>query len=718
MSPGSAHDKANTVLVVAGWEVVPDRHVVRREGVETALEPRLMAVLMHLANRPGQVISRADLLAAVWGETVIQEEALTQAVSQLRRLLGDDSRAPTVIETIPKQGYRLIAAVTRVSAASAAPVPAAGIGGQSAPQVSRPRAQTDRRAWSRLLTWVAAGAVIMVLAALVVIPAVRGPHEAPDTASRPPLPPERPLTSLPGDEAHPAVSPDGQLVAFAWRAETTAPFKLQLQRLGKSDTTALTGGAGDDLSPAWSPDGERIAYVHHDEDGYRVRVVAAIGGPVQELGPVHWVLGDLDWAPDGRSIIYAAKDKQEAPMQLWDLAVVDGSVHAVTTPEQLARGDNYPRLSPDGTQLAFVRGDRGAARDVYVMPALGGPPARVTHGFFSCGGLAWSADGQSLILAATWRGPYELWRVPVTGGQPELLPFKGHRLLHPSVDGKAGLVFVDHVLDTELMLGGRDQAPAAVTVAPSTRLDMSGRFAPDGRRVLFISERGGSRELWLLDRTDGTVRQLTTAIGDALGKPRWSPDGRRVAVNAARDGLLQVVVVDVASGLQRQVTAGPGHFRLGHWSADGQWLYYSRENGPLWQIARVRVDGTGAVDVPLDGCLSLCEQPDGLLYYFKETADGLFRRAPGQAEELAVGPDELSDTVNLELTDSGYWFIRSGDAAAGLCFQAFAGGAPQEMFSLPGDATGEFDVSADGREYLYTAVKQSGSDLVIVPDFR
>ena len=70
-----------------------------------------MEVLMALAARAGQVVSREELLAAVWPGVVVGDEALTQSIIKLRRALGDNPRAPSYIETISKRGYRLIAPV-------------------------------------------------------------------------------------------------------------------------------------------------------------------------------------------------------------------------------------------------------------------------------------------------------------------------------------------------------------------------------------------------------------------------------------------------------------------------------------------------------------------------------------------------------------------------------------------------------------------------------
>jgi len=184
-------------LRIADWEVLPDRHLLRRGDREHTLEPRLMQVLVHLASRPGVVVSRTDLLDLVWGETVVQEEALTQAVSQLRRVMGDDPKNPTIIETVPKRGYRLVAEVRTG-------------GGNDAPPSSIPR-------WPLLIAAV-------VLVAVVGVVLQRG-EQAPVVIH---LLDTRPLTSLPGDEGHPAVSPDGTMVAFTWLPEDGEEYKLHL----------------------------------------------------------------------------------------------------------------------------------------------------------------------------------------------------------------------------------------------------------------------------------------------------------------------------------------------------------------------------------------------------------------------------------------------------------------------------------------------------------
>lgn len=93
------------------WEVNQAENTLCSEGRVQRLEPRMMDVLVSLAAEPRRVASKEDLLAAVWGGAFVEEGALTQVIHGLRKALGDDARQPRYIQTIPKRGYRLVAAV-------------------------------------------------------------------------------------------------------------------------------------------------------------------------------------------------------------------------------------------------------------------------------------------------------------------------------------------------------------------------------------------------------------------------------------------------------------------------------------------------------------------------------------------------------------------------------------------------------------------------------
>ena len=96
---------------VGAWLVTPALDELKRGAERVRLEPKAMEVLVFLASRPGEPVSRSELLSGVWPGVLVGDDALTQAVTKLRKVLGDDARSPSYIETISKRGYRLVAPV-------------------------------------------------------------------------------------------------------------------------------------------------------------------------------------------------------------------------------------------------------------------------------------------------------------------------------------------------------------------------------------------------------------------------------------------------------------------------------------------------------------------------------------------------------------------------------------------------------------------------------
>jgi DNA-binding winged helix-turn-helix (wHTH) protein len=102
------------------YEVDDEDLCLTRQGRRLPLEPRALAVLLLMLRSNGKLLKKDAILEAVWKNTIVEESTLSRAVALLRKQLGDDSRHPTFIETVPTLGYRFIAQV-RASAAEEKP---------------------------------------------------------------------------------------------------------------------------------------------------------------------------------------------------------------------------------------------------------------------------------------------------------------------------------------------------------------------------------------------------------------------------------------------------------------------------------------------------------------------------------------------------------------------------------------------------------------------
>jgi TolB-like protein/DNA-binding winged helix-turn-helix (wHTH) protein/Tfp pilus assembly protein PilF len=149
-------------LDLAAWRL-------SKGGTQVALEPKAIEVLALLVERAGEVVGKDDLLAAVWKDTVVTENAMVRVIAHLRGALGDDARQPHFIETVHTRGYRFVAPVAvRTATAQQGPGGDRTVAG---PQM--------RRAWRRPVI-VAAALVALIVAAAIFLVRVRGwPRAAP-----------------------------------------------------------------------------------------------------------------------------------------------------------------------------------------------------------------------------------------------------------------------------------------------------------------------------------------------------------------------------------------------------------------------------------------------------------------------------------------------------------------------------------------------------------
>ena len=183
-SPGTSEP-----FLVADWTVDASANRLWRDGTEVRLEPKVMSVLVYLAGHPGQVVSRDELETKVWTGMVVGYDAVTNTIIKLRRALGDDPRAPRIIETISKQGYRLIADVGPT--VGEGPTPDAVAPEKPAPAAT---AAGPRR---RPLALAAGLLALLLAAAFVAFYIFQLSHEGTDAVSSPVQPPS--IAVLPFD---------------------------------------------------------------------------------------------------------------------------------------------------------------------------------------------------------------------------------------------------------------------------------------------------------------------------------------------------------------------------------------------------------------------------------------------------------------------------------------------------------------------------------------
>jgi len=165
-------------FVIGEWTVSPAEGLLSQDGKTVHLEPKVMEVLVYLASRPMEVVSRAELEHNVWPRALVSDDAVTATVIKLRKALEDSARQPRIIVTIPKRGYQLIAPVRRFDAKQTGEPPSASgnnTDDESAHITGQRRAARRKRA--RLIGIGVTAIVAVVAAFLVYDPVPTAPHD-------------------------------------------------------------------------------------------------------------------------------------------------------------------------------------------------------------------------------------------------------------------------------------------------------------------------------------------------------------------------------------------------------------------------------------------------------------------------------------------------------------------------------------------------------------
>ena len=392
---------------------------LRKNGLRVPLQGQPFQVCAILLKNSGGLVTREELRQQVWPEDTFVDfdHALNTAITKIRLALGDEADNPRFVETLPRRGYRFIGSVAKPSSQAVPPV---------APKVWFDRL-TARRSWL-----VASTTLLILLSGIGIWRSSKNRAAA--------LPPIEvvPLAGLPGVQIEPAFSPDGNQVAFVLRG--TENCGIYTTMVGGEKSLRLTRDC-DDTSPTWSPDGRRVAFYRYG-NGMAIYVVPAFGGSEQRLyvGPFNpWARG-LDWSPDGNVLAFSGGQADKNGTWISLLSLVNSTTRQLTSPSG-QEIDYSPAFSPDGSTVAFVRGIfAGAVEDLYVVPAAGGVPTRLTFDkTWIRGSPTWTPDGRDIVFSSARGGLASLWRVSASGGTPRPVAGVGVIASNPSISPRDSL---------------------------------------------------------------------------------------------------------------------------------------------------------------------------------------------------------------------------------------------------------------------------------------
>ena len=541
-----------------------------------------------------------------------------------------------------------------------------------------------------------------------------------------------PLTTYPGDERDPALSPDGTQVAFSWGPEggvTNTYVKL----IGPGEPIRLTNSPFTERMSHWSPDGRWIAFGRRETFPLSdFVVVPALGGPERRVAqsPSIYVF----WTPDSEWLVLS--DGSPAGLYLWPLH--GGEKKLVVGPLEGTHSIGGGRISPDG-RTAAVMVLRNGRRPLYVLPLNEGytaaaPLRALTPEDWDVASWAWTPDGRDIVFirvvtGSNLGGITAMYRVAAAGGTPKRLEFAGDNPWFLDVAARGNRLAYTRLQRDVNVYAAELGADGAVTsagrpIASSSRRDIDPDLSPDGARVVLSSDREGSSELWVVQADGRNPVQLTQVgrqgILDAADWPRWSPDGKQIAFTTRTPdgGPEDIFVVDATGGTPRRITTDASTDTRPSWSKAGKFIHYVSDRDGAWRVWTVPVTGGEPRRVSSTAAFpgTPYESPDGEWVYFS-TSSGVHRASrTGRAEEVVI---KDRPTYFRPTTRGLFYLSRSSDQLSAELFLApLAGGAARRLGVIPHYVVSGPSFSPDFSRMFYARCDQCAADIMLVENFR
>jgi Tol biopolymer transport system component len=669
-------------------------------------------ILVALLEKPGTTVTRDELRRQLWpDDTFVDfEHGLNAAVTRLRQALGDSREQPRYIETLPKLGYRFAATLEAETAGVKKEIPTV------------PGLVARRRIafWIPVAVVLATGAVVYFVGS---------------TRTSPPTGHPAPLTTFRGFEANPALSPDGNSVAFTWNGEKQDNFDIYVMPIPSGTPVRLTTDPADDSSPAWSPDGHTVAFLRRIGEHSELVLVPATAGPEHKLVDTReksWFQPRrspaLAWSPDGHWIAATHREPDEPSDGIY-LFSLTGEKRRLTAPPVGFRSDNMPAFSPDGRALAFCRLPGGFGSEIYLLPLdanlrPAGGARRLTDNKRWSAQPVWTADGRSIlhVFGADASKGREIRIINVAHPQTPTQTIALNDEISEIALGRH-LVYSRQIEDTNIWraeLPKRRNSPsAAEPFISSTQPDQTPKYSPDGKKIAFASARSGSREIWVANAEGSNAIRMTLFGGPVAGCPYWSPDGQWIAFHARPEGRVDVLVMPAAGGAVNPLTANSW---VPSYSRDGQTMYFSSRRSGDVQIWKMPAHGGVAVQITASGdAEGPIESPDGrLVYYLKKDRSEIWSVPAEGGEEMRVTGPTQRYPVGFSVMPAGIYYgapPNSGEKRF-IQFFNFATGERRPVVVAKRPFHVGMSVSPDSRYILFDQYDESSSDLMMLENFR
>jgi DNA-binding winged helix-turn-helix (wHTH) protein/Tol biopolymer transport system component len=730
--------RSRRLVKFSDFEVDLQTGELRKAGMRLKLTGQPFQVLAILLEGAGEVITREELQRQLWPNTFVDvDHNLNSAINKIREALGDSSENPRFVETLPRRGYRFIAAVEnpgmevvvkrdadsgRAAVSSPAPVVISGVG-------------LSKR-WVRTIMLPAAIGLLVALGigVLAVRHYTRNLSTGPAQGRKPAALEVRSLTEN-GKTMRAAATPDGRYVAYVYG--DGGKFEIRLLQLStERDVQVLAGSPRQVISLHFSPDGNFIYFLQQlDEknpDAFGVFRIATLGGPAEPLAHDARMCS-LTVSPDGKQIAYialkaAGLEHRQAESQIVAIGP-DGSNRHVLAERPLALAFGFLEWSPSQDVLAAVaivgKDDMGLVK---VDARSGIVQDLSVSGWGAVGQPAWSPDGTIIYAPAISRegSTTQIWAFDAGTGAHRTLTSGPTNYGEWSLSGSSSgdLIANTSTLNTNLWVTNH-----------------SGQM----HRVNSLREEGTENSIWVGDRVvtsnmdemvvhapnGGSPTKLRSYSSIYRQLARCGPDHVAYWAVDAKD-TSHIARTDVTNGSTTQLTDGPNDDEP-TCTADGNTLVYVHCTDLFTRCVLMRKSLTTGesfqlyelgAEIRLRGFYPMIS-PDGAVVLFQKQLDTNDPYSWAITVPIAGGDlKKFKMPVPISKVGTSKWaadgksilYALNENGVGNIWSLPLNGAVPRRLTAFDSDEIFDFDVATDNR----LVVSRGGvvSDAVLIKNVR
>lgn len=647
--------------------------------------PKLQNDLLCLfVNQPKTVLSREFLIEKLWGDKIVNEEALSRLIAELRKLLNDSAKKPRYIKTLPKKGYEFIQKVE--------PITALGI----------------KKNHQNLYLILSLCFLVMAFLSwfLISSSSVQQNQALKFTQS---LANAKRLTAQPGMERQPVISNNGQKIAYVKYTDKQSIIVLENRTDGTQQE--LKSNLYNLSSPAFSNNESQLAMAAVNQQGCQVMIIDLktlekslhAGCQIKNNSKI------LSWSKQDDKIYYTDLETQFNTNAIWELDLASSESKQISFPKSSDLFDSNPNLSPDGHHLSFNRGNH-SVQNIYLkkLNSKDSIATNLSKDQNYTVSHVW-LDNNSIIYDSDKTGNRKLWRLDIDSKTSQLLGARGAQF--PSFSPSAN-VLAYQLAEYEANIWMVDLNTQSETrLIHSTKYDNNPAFNHSGTQFAFTSNREDHGVIFSYDFLTKTENKIFEIPQTKLTRPVWSKDDSHLIASGNSSEGYWNYELDLKTNEYRKLPFNQENV-AGFYFQDEIYALSKPNQGESFLIKLNKQNQT--IQLPIKGISRIQAINKQQLVMSKANKPGLFLINTDDFSTKTVIDDFPSTYLNYwTASDSELYYVNQDSNFSIWKFQLKTGQHSKVSEYFPTSVGPTLSVSPDKTKILITKTDRAESDVFI-----